>query len=66
MLENNDLLTFEQIEQYNDKGYILIKNAIDVNLTKEAVQSYKNMRKKFSKSNWTAEANNLIDKSGID
>ena len=46
MLENNDLLTFEQIEQYNDKGYILIKNAIDVNLTKEAVQSYKNMRKK--------------------
>ena len=46
MLENNDLLTFEQIEQYNDKGYILIKNAIDANLTKEAVQSYKNMRKK--------------------
>ena len=45
MLEKNDLLTFDQIEQYNDKGYILIKNAIDVNLTKEAVQSYKNMRK---------------------
>ena len=43
MLENNNLLTYDQIDQYNDKGYILIKNAIDANLTKEAVQSYKNM-----------------------
>ena len=46
MLENINLLTSDQIEQYNEKGYILIKNAIDDNLIREAIHSYKNMRKK--------------------
>ena len=46
MLENNNLLTSDQIHQYDDKGYILIKNAIDADLVNKAIQSYKDMRMK--------------------
>ena len=46
MLENNNLLTSDQIHQYDDKGYILIKNAIGTDLVNKAIQSYKDMRMK--------------------
>ena len=44
MLTNINLLNQEQLRQYDEVGYIHIKNAIDNELVRAAVEAYKKMR----------------------
>ena len=47
-------------------SYRLIESFLLLGLSSEAKSEREYMRKKFSNSSWSAEANSLIDKSGLD